>query len=196
MSDPRKRVDALVARALGSTFEEEQRTSALAAVRLIEKHGMLAGPPSPPPRARSIQSDYDARAEIEALREQVALLRNERRIAASPPRPKLPPPSGYTTSALIDLSAHLREIDTLRREVTRLQATPRMMLPSAPAFHIVRPGDTPTLVAQTYTGDGTRFPELVMANPQKSSYATPGGARTFTSLVVGERLQLPTGWGR
>jgi len=192
MSDPRKRVDALVARALGSTFEEEQRTSALAAVRLIEKHGMLAGPPSPPPRARSIQSDYDARAEIEALREQVALLRNERRIAASPPRPKLPPPSGYTTSALIDLSAHLREIDTLRREVARLQSAPR----SAPAFYIVRPGDTPTLIAETYTGDGTRFQELVMSNPQKSSYATPGGARTFTSLVVGERLQLPAGWGR
>jgi nucleoid-associated protein YgaU len=185
-----------MALALRSDFEQESRTAALKAVRLINQHGMLDQAPTPAARTRAIQSDYDARAEIEALREQIAELRSERRPTPTP-KPKALPPMGYTSAAILDLTTYMREIEQLRQEVARLQSTPRMLPASpAPAFHIVRPGDTPTSITQMYTGDGARFQELVAANRQKSSYLTPSGARVFVSLVVGERLHLPAGWGR
>jgi hypothetical protein len=48
-----EKVRALIARALGTSFEEEARTSALVAVRLMKEHGLelVEGGRAPPPRA-------------------------------------------------------------------------------------------------------------------------------------------------
>lgn len=189
MSDERTKARQLMALALRTDFEQEARTAAMKAVRLIDQHDMLAQPPPPTYRPRAIASDYDARSEIAMLREQIAELRNERRLAA-PARPRVPPPPVYTSFALLDLTTHMREIEQLRAEVARLQAPqPRPVM-----MHVVRPGDSATSIAAAYTGDPGRFQELVAANPQKPVYITPGGVRMFVAIVPGERLQLPVGW--
>jgi nucleoid-associated protein YgaU len=74
-----------------------------------------------------------------------------------------------------------------------------------PATVTPSPSPTPTTVASTYTvqqddypwkiaahftGHGARWPELVAANPQK----TKGADGNFTSLLPGEKLNLPAAW--
>jgi len=84
------------------------------------------------------------------------------------------------TIALLDLTGHLKEIDALRNQVARLQAA---------RTHTVRPGESPMTIAQRYTGNPTRWTELLVANPHK-----PRRGQTFATLVPGERLALPAGW--
>ena len=76
--------------------------------------------------------------------EQIEELKMERRMQPAPVRPRLPPVPVVSTHALIDLATHLREIEQLKREVARLQGTPR--------FHVVRYGDTVVLATATMGG--------------------------------------------
>lgn len=57
----------------------------------------------------------------------------------------------------------------------------------------VQPGDTPAIIAQRFTGDGARAPELIAYNPYKKRVVTQNGI-TFYALRVGEMLNLPPTW--
>ena len=61
--------------------------------------------------------------------------------------------------------------------------------PSGPRV-LVEPGDSPWRIAEQYTGDGLRWPELVRANPEKPR--SPSGA--FLTLTPGEKLLVPASW--
>ena len=64
-------------------------------------------------------------------------------------------------------------------------------------FYKVVPNDTPASIAYKLTGNGGRFGELVMANPQKKRmYDSSTATITFTSLAPGELLALPASWGK
>jgi hypothetical protein len=54
-------------------------------------------------------------------------------------------------------------------------------------------GDTPMKIARRFTGQPTRYRELLYSNPHKSVVHV-GGVPTFASLGVGERIELPAGW--
>jgi nucleoid-associated protein YgaU len=68
--------------------------------------------------------------------------------------------------------------------------------PSAPPTSVadggykVTAGDFPIKIATKLTGDGSRWPELVAANPQKKT----GTDGNFASLQPGEVLRLPESW--
>lgn len=55
--------------------------------------------------------------------------------------------------------------------------------------HVVRVDETPATIAAKYTGDASRYPELVAANPAKAR----NGA-TFAALQEGEHLLIPKHW--
>lgn len=55
--------------------------------------------------------------------------------------------------------------------------------------YVVVNGDTPMGLARRITGDGSRYPELIAANPHK-----PRSGSTFASLGVGETIVLPPPW--
>jgi hypothetical protein len=57
----------------------------------------------------------------------------------------------------------------------------------------VQPGDTPGTIAQRFTGDATRAPELIAYNPFKRRVITQNGV-TFYALRVGEMLNMPPTW--
>ena len=56
-------------------------------------------------------------------------------------------------------------------------------------LHAIAVGDTPATIAGEYTGDPSRFRELVDANP-----ALPRAGGTFRELVEGQLLELPRAW--
>lgn len=170
-----------MALAIRSPFSEEARTAAVEALKLIAEHDMLTqGTPqglgAPP------QIDISAQREIDRLKRQIEQLKKER---VTPPTPAM------STSAALDVLDHLKTIESLRREVARLQAMPRLASPIL--IHVVQPGDSPMSITRAHTGNMNRLPELIAANPQKPSYII-GRWRTFGSLVVGERLRLPDAW--
>ena len=59
------------------------------------------------------------------------------------------------------------------------------------AGHEIARGETPASIARDYTGDPSRFRELVIANP---ALPCPGG--TFAALVEGQLVCLPDSWMR
>lgn len=59
-----------------------------------------------------------------------------------------------------------------------------------PPVYVVESGDFPSKIAQKLTGDATRWPELVAANPQKSK----GSDGNFKTLFANEKLNLPVSW--
>lgn len=59
-----------------------------------------------------------------------------------------------------------------------------------PPVYVVESGDFPSKIAQKLTGDSSRWPELVAANPQKSK-ASDGN---FKTLFANEKLNLPASW--
>jgi nucleoid-associated protein YgaU len=61
---------------------------------------------------------------------------------------------------------------------------------AAPATYVVQNGDFPIKIAVKFTNDGSRWHELIAANPQKKT--RPDGA--FVSLTPGEILKLPASW--
>lgn len=63
------------------------------------------------------------------------------------------------------------------------------MAEQAPQY-TVKKGDYPWKLATEMTGKGSRWPELVRANPHKAK-AKDGN---FKSLLPGEKLNLPPGW--
>lgn len=192
MSDPLAKAKQLMRLALASPFDQEARTAAVQAIRLIDEHGMLDAREaasskshglSAPPKSKDAATEMALLREITRLKSQIVVLKKERRTAPTPP----PVP----TSVMLDIVDKLKEIESLRREVARLQAMPRVL---PVAMHIVRPGDSPMAIARVYTGNPNRFTELVGANPHKPSIIMPSGWRTFQSLWPGERLRLPIGW--
>ncbi|HEY2517174.1 MAG TPA: LysM domain-containing protein, partial [Polyangiaceae bacterium] len=56
--------------------------------------------------------------------------------------------------------------------------------------YTVQQDDFPWKIAAHFTGHGARWPELVAANPQK----TKGKDGNFTTLLPGEKLNLPGAW--
>jgi nucleoid-associated protein YgaU len=62
--------------------------------------------------------------------------------------------------------------------------------PAAGGAYKVERGDSPSRIAKKVTGNDRRWPELVKANPGKST--TPDG--NFKSLQPGEVLALPASW--
>ncbi len=193
MSDEaRTKAQKLMRLALATPFGEEARTAAVQALKLINEHGMLDESVSTrdrghglsaPPKGKDAATELALLKEITRLKNQISTLKKERRSAPAPP--PVPP------SVMLDIVDKLKEIESLRREVARLQAMPRAL---PVAMHIVRPGDSPMAIARVYTGNPHRFTELVGANPQKPSVITPSGWRTFRALFPGERLRLPVGW--
>ena len=61
------------------------------------------------------------------------------------------------------------------------------------AQYSVRANDTPASIAARFTGSPSRMKELVAANPHKA-LVNLYGQRTFRSMGVGERLNLPRTW--
>jgi hypothetical protein len=57
--------------------------------------------------------------------------------------------------------------------------------------HVVKRGDNPSSIAKKYTGDETRHPELLAANP-----AFDKGDGKWKMLKSGDILALPEGWAR
>ena len=172
----RKKAEQLMALATRSTFSEEGRTAAMAAVKLIAEHDLLSTSRDQG-LGRALARVDDG--ELARLRAEVAELRRaqgERQIEAPKPAPE---PKHYTSYALADLSENLREIDSLRREVARLRAAPRV--------HVVRPGESPLQIATMY---GVSLAQLLAANPSKPTVQTANGW-TFATLRVGESLRLP-----
>jgi hypothetical protein len=174
----RLRASQLMALAVSSHSTEEGRSAALAAVKLITEHKMLDAP-SPIGLADPPKIDASAQREIDRLRKQIEQLKRER---------SMPP---ATIGHALDVIDHLKIIESLRREVARLQAMPRAA--SAILIHVVQPGESPMSITRAHTGNMNRLPELIAANPQKPSFII-GRWRTFGSLVVGERLRLPDAW--
>jgi hypothetical protein len=170
------RARQLMALAVGSPYSEEGRTAALAAVRVIHEEGLLDRSAPATPRGLGLApAGTDLEGEVTRLRAEVARLRAVRHEAQ---------PAGSALLAL-DAASKMREIETLRREVTRLRA----LMPS----HVVRSGESPRLIAEAYTGSASRVPELLRANPQKPLVPTQEGW-TFRTIYIGERLWLPAGW--
>jgi hypothetical protein len=58
------------------------------------------------------------------------------------------------------------------------------------ATYVVQAGDSPSAIAERFTHDGKRWPELVVANPGKPT-AHDG---SFQSMRQGETLTLPSTW--
>lgn len=59
----------------------------------------------------------------------------------------------------------------------------------------LRAGESPWSLAKWVTGDGSRYPELMPANPEKATVGKPGtSGYTFASFKIGERVRLPKGW--
>lgn len=63
----------------------------------------------------------------------------------------------------------------------------------AMANYQVQPGDTPSSIAQMFTGNVSRASELIAYNPHKRRVITQNGS-TFYTLRVGEMLALPPVW--
>ena len=59
------------------------------------------------------------------------------------------------------------------------------------ATYVVQAGDSPSAIAERFTHDGKRWPELVAANPGKP-VAHDG---SFQAMRQGETLTLPSTWG-
>jgi hypothetical protein len=64
---------------------------------------------------------------------------------------------------------------------------------STPTY-VVKQDDYPTKIAKAFTGDASRWRELIQANPQKPVAKTGKFAGSFATLTAGERLYLPPGW--
>ncbi len=60
--------------------------------------------------------------------------------------------------------------------------------------HVVKPGETPALIAASYAGCPKCARDLIAANPHKASITHPNGYTTFTGLHEGEKLNLPRKW--
>lgn len=60
--------------------------------------------------------------------------------------------------------------------------------------YTVQPGDSPAKIAIAFAGCPKCARDLLAANPGKPTRRYPNGYETFTSLDVGERLQLPERW--
>jgi hypothetical protein len=61
--------------------------------------------------------------------------------------------------------------------------------------YTVKPNDNASKIAAAFTGDGSRWPELVAANPAKPT--KPKGkpdAGNFATLYSGEKLHVPMSW--
>ncbi len=68
-----------------------------------------------------------------------------------------------------------------------------------PYFYLVKDGDSASIIAQKFTKDPSRWPELVQANihyyPTKLVALQDGSVTsTFEDLIVGQRLYLPISW--
>lgn len=66
-----------------------------------------------------------------------------------------------------------------------------------PWVAVVQPGDSVSRIAHRFTGNASRWVELVGANPQKelSSGNVAGSPyRVFSSLTEGEKLMVPASW--
>jgi LysM repeat protein len=68
--------------------------------------------------------------------------------------------------------------------------TPTPTTSASPSTYKVRSGDSASKIAASFVHDGTRWKELVAANPNKKR-AHDGN---FASLLPGEVLQLPASW--
>jgi nucleoid-associated protein YgaU len=88
--------------------------------------------------------------------------------AGSPARPAAEPPGGVASTPAAT-------------------APPPVKL----ATYVVQAGDSPSAIAERFTHDGKRWPELVAANPGKPT-AHDG---SFASMHQGETLTLPSTWG-
>lgn len=55
---------------------------------------------------------------------------------------------------------------------------------------LIEGGDTPWGIAQALVGDGSRYEELIVANPEKRTTR----AGNFVTLIAGEVLRLPLSW--
>jgi hypothetical protein len=69
-------------------------------------------------------------------------------------------------------------------------SAPAATPPMNPATYVVQAGDSPSAIAERFTRDGHRWPELVAANPGKPT-AHDG---SFQSMRQGETLTLPLTW--
>src|SRR6516162_1344192 len=61
--------------------------------------------------------------------------------------------------------------------------------------YVVQRGDSPARTAQKLTGTTRGMGQLLAANPHKVRALGLGGFETFQSISVGERLNVPRGWG-
>ena len=61
--------------------------------------------------------------------------------------------------------------------------------------YVVQRGDSPARIAQKLTGTTRGMGQLLAANPHKVRALGLGGFETFQSISVGERLNVPRGWG-
>jgi len=59
-------------------------------------------------------------------------------------------------------------------------------------------GDSPWLLAKKVTGDGRRYVELMIANPEKPTVGEPtrpfATGYSFVSFKIGERIRVPRSW--
>lgn len=60
-------------------------------------------------------------------------------------------------------------------------------------LYVVQVGDSPMGIAQKLAGNGAFVGQLIAANPTKPTVVI-SGIKTFSSLIVGERLIVPSSW--
>ena len=89
----------------------------------------------------------------------------------------------------------------LRARAALLRGTPGGVAPpppvASPSVYVIKSGDSASAIAKKFTGDGTRWKELLVSNPNlKASTENVNG--TMTTLVKpfnpGQVLVLPVGW--
>jgi nucleoid-associated protein YgaU len=99
--------------------------------------------------------------------------------------------TGFVHQAFLRPSASLPALPpSLQGPQLIMSASQPFPAAAAPATYVVKSGDFPIKIAQKLTGDGSRWKELIAANPTKK--VAPNG--TFAQLVPGEILNLPASW--
>ena len=101
--------------------------------------------------------------------------------------PHVPGPAGSPTPPVGEPLGGAAQAPAAAAPPPAATAPPPMKL----AAYVVQAGDSPSAIAERFTRDGKRWPELVAANPGKP-VAHDG---SFQSMRQGETLTLPSTWG-
>jgi len=107
-------------------------------------------------------------------------------------------------STATDLESLARALDAIGQSVAADQVrthessgTTSVKYASNPEYqwpYIVKPGDSAALIATKIVGDDRRYPELILANPQKPTNGKAFPQLNWVSLNPNERILIPRTW--